>query len=58
VSLFADDLVRADPQRSYDVMPDGKRFLMVGDTTAWKGPQWVVVVNWFTELRARLRAVR
>ena len=56
--LFADDLRRVENQRNYDVMPDGKRFLMIGDTIAPKAPDQVVLVNWFTELRARLRAVR
>jgi hypothetical protein len=33
------------------------RFVMVGDTaTVQKAPDQIVVLNWFTELRARLRA--
>lgn len=55
--LFADDLRRVENQRSYDVMPDGQRFVMVGDTAAMKRPDQVIVINWFTELRAQLRAL-
>jgi hypothetical protein len=55
--LFADDLVRQDPQRNYDVTRDG-RFVMVGDTIPWKGPDLIVIMNWLPELRARLRAAR
>jgi serine/threonine-protein kinase len=55
--LFADDLLRANPQRNYDVTLDG-RFVMIGDTIAAKAPDQVVILNWFTELRTRLRAAR
>jgi serine/threonine-protein kinase len=43
--------------RIYDVAPDGKRFLMIksGDTLN-AGPQIVVVLNWFEELRRLERA--
>jgi Tol biopolymer transport system component len=58
VALFADDLFRGEPQRNYDVMLGMDRFVMVGDTTARKTPDQIVVLNWFTELRARLRAGR
>lgn len=40
--------------RTYDVSPDGRRFLMIkqggGDQTSTP-PQIVVVQNWFEELR-------
>jgi serine/threonine-protein kinase len=55
--LFVDDFMRANPQRNYDVTRDG-RFVMVGDTVAPKAPDQVVVLNWLTEFRARLRAAR
>src|SRR5688572_22283901 len=58
VALFADDLFPGRPQRNYDVMPGMNRFVMVGDTTAPKAIDNIVVLNWFTELRARLRAAR
>ena len=58
VALFNDDLFLGQPQRNYDVMPGMDRFVMVGDTAARKVPDQIVVLNWFTELRARLRAVR
>ena len=57
-STFADDFESGYQQRNYDVTPDGKRFVMVGDTIPVKGPDLIVVMNWFTELRARLRAAR
>jgi serine/threonine-protein kinase len=56
--LFVDDLLREDPQRNYDVTLDGTRFVMLGDTIARKTPDQIVVMNWFTEFRARLRAAR
>ncbi len=40
--------------RTYDVSPDGQRFLMIKDTAAAEGPTLVVVQNWFEELRQRV----
>jgi serine/threonine-protein kinase len=44
--------------RTYDVTPDGKRFLMIkepqGVGTGGPAPNMVVVVNWFQELKARI----
>jgi serine/threonine-protein kinase len=46
--------------RSYDVSPDGKRFLMIKDASALNpqstaaAPSLVVVLNWAEELKARL----
>jgi serine/threonine-protein kinase len=37
--------------RTYDVAPDGRRFLMVKITGQGQAPQLVVVLNWFDELR-------
>jgi eukaryotic-like serine/threonine-protein kinase len=37
--------------RTYDVAPDGRRFLMVKSTGPGEAPQLVVVLNWFDELR-------
>jgi hypothetical protein len=57
VALFADDLFLGRPQRNDDVALGLDRFVMVGDTaTVQKAPDQIVVLNWFTELRARLRA--
>jgi serine/threonine-protein kinase len=56
VTLFADDFFLGRPQRNYDVTLDLNRFVMVGDTAARKAPDQIVVLNWFTEPRARLRA--
>jgi len=43
---------------SYDVSPDGKRFLMVKPPAASLAPtdQVTVVLNWFEELRRRVPA--
>jgi len=43
--------------RTYDVAPDGRRFLMLKDTGQGQAPQLVVVLNWFEELR-RLAPIR
>ena len=40
--------------RSYDVTPDGERFLMTKRSGEQRQPRIVVVVNWFDELRARV----
>jgi eukaryotic-like serine/threonine-protein kinase len=41
--------------RTYDVSPDGQRFLMIKDNTAGDQPaSMVVVLNWFEELKARV----
>jgi eukaryotic-like serine/threonine-protein kinase len=37
--------------RTYDVAPDGRRFLMIKNTGPAEPPQLVVVLNWFEELR-------
>jgi serine/threonine-protein kinase len=37
--------------RTYDVSPDGQRFLMVKSSGAISAPELVVVMNWFEELR-------
>ena len=55
--LFADDLIRVNPQRNYDVTRDG-RFVMIGDTTRPKAADQILILHWFTELGDRLRAAR
>ncbi len=40
--------------RSYDVSPDGERFLMTRLPTEQPRPQVAVVLNWFEELRAKV----
>ena len=51
-------IVRA-PGPTYDVSPDGKRFLMIKAAqttgTASTPPQLVVVLNWFEELKRLTR---
>jgi serine/threonine-protein kinase len=48
--------------RTYDVTPDGKRFLMIkepqGVGTGGPAPNMVVVLNWFQELQARVPGSR
>lgn len=43
--------------RTYDVSPDGKRFLMIKSSPAFTAaPRFIVVQNWFEELRQRVPA--
>jgi hypothetical protein len=55
--LFEGRYFSANQARSYDVSRDGKRFLMIKDSTVGAGaPQetqasMVVVLNWFEELK-------
>ena len=41
---------------SYDVAPDGKRFLMIKPPAISSTGQVTVVLNWFEELRRRVPA--
>jgi serine/threonine-protein kinase len=43
--------------RTYDVAPDGRRFLMLKETGQSQAAQLIVVLNWFEELR-RLVPIR
>jgi Tol biopolymer transport system component len=51
--LFESDFTELPGHANYDVSPDGKHFLMVRPSIS--GDQVVVVHNWRTELRERLR---
>ena len=42
--------------RTYDVSPDGQRFLMIKDVGTEQVPSMVVVLNWLEELKAKLPA--
>ena len=42
--------------RTYDVSPDGQRFLMIKATSNDQAPSMVIVLNWLEELKARLPA--
>jgi hypothetical protein len=46
--------------RSYDVSPDGQRFLTIQAATGPEGrrAQLVVVLNWFEELQRRVPATQ
>jgi Tol biopolymer transport system component len=52
--LFKDTFDGAMPHRNYDVLPDGSGFLMLTGGSS----ETLVVINWLTELRARLAHVR
>ena len=41
----------ADHQRSWDIHPDGDRFLMIRRAQPEAGPDYVVVLNWLEELK-------
>jgi Tol biopolymer transport system component len=56
--LFDERYYSAVSARSYDVSPDGQRFLMIKDVPTDQGAAasagMVVVLNWLEELKARL----
>jgi Tol biopolymer transport system component len=52
--LFKDPFDHSMPHRNYDVAPDRTGFVMIGQ----ERPQAVIVLNWATQLRARLRRAR
>ena len=39
------------PGRTYDVSPDGERFLMIKESSRAGSAEFVVVLNWFEELK-------
>jgi serine/threonine-protein kinase len=57
--LFADvfDGDMPMPHRNYDVLPDGKGFVMIAPVDS-AAPETIVVLNWLGEMRARLAAQR
>jgi len=54
--LFDTRYFSAAVGRSYDVSPDGQRFLMIKTAGTEQAPTMVVVLNWIEELKARLPA--
>jgi Tol biopolymer transport system component len=59
--LFEARYLTANQARSYDVSPDGQRFLFIKDiptdrSTTSTPASIIVVLNWFEELKARLPA--
>ena len=42
--------------RSYDLSPDGQRFLMIKAAGTEQAPTMVVVLNWLAKLKAKLPA--
>jgi hypothetical protein len=53
--LFEGGWSLTTPLRSYDITPDGQRFIMVlpGDVPDQKVTRLNVVLNWFDELKKR-----
>ena len=47
--------VPAGAMQSYDVSPDDKRFVMLRETAANERSEFIVVENWTSELRARMK---
>ena len=41
----------SNPGRTYDVSPDGERFLMIKESSSADSAEFVVVLNWFEELK-------
>ena len=39
------------PGRTYDISPDGKRFLMIKESAGGDSTEFVVIINWFEELQ-------
>jgi hypothetical protein len=53
-ALFKGEYVMVNAGRTYDVTPDGRRFLMIKSAaaaTSSSTPQLVVVLNWQEELK-------
>jgi len=55
-TLFDARYFSGGPARSYDVSPDGQRFLMIKAAGTEQAPSMVVVLNWLEELKAKLPA--
>ena len=57
--VFDGPYIASNPGPTYDVSPDGKRFLMIKaaqpTAAASTPPQLVVVLNWFEELKRLTR---
>ena len=56
-SLFEERYAIYVQRRNYDIAPDGQRFLMLKEaaaTDAATAQQFVVVLNWFQELKERV----
>jgi len=54
--LFDTRYFTAAVGRTYDVSPDGQRFLMIKTAGTDQAPSMVVVLNWLEELKAKLPA--
>ena len=51
--LFEGDYLTGEAHQGYDVTRDGREFLMMQRETS---EELIMVLNWSTELRARIRA--
>lgn len=56
--LFDIQATMTAPDRSYDVSPDGQRFLFVREGTSPRAPEIVVVLDWLEELKAKIPSAR
>ena len=52
--LFDIRVASVVPDRSYDVSPDGRRFLMVKESASTRAADIVVVLDWLEELKAKV----
>ncbi len=52
--LFETRYYAGEGGHTYDVSPDGQRFLMIKAAGTDEAPSMVVVLNWLEELKARL----
>jgi eukaryotic-like serine/threonine-protein kinase len=57
-TLFDIQATTTVPDRSYDVSPDGQRFLFVKQDTSIRAPDIVVVLDWLEELKAKMPPAR
>ena len=51
---FEGDFIASTPHANYDVGPGGREFVMIASVSG--GSRLVMVLNWFTDVRARLAA--
>jgi serine/threonine-protein kinase len=53
-----EEAARPDWPRNYDVMPDGKEFLMIKPDPDGRPTQARIVFNWFDELKRQMKSTR
>jgi hypothetical protein len=55
---YYNGVVGSHVNRTYDVSPDGRRFLMIKEPEPATSANLIVVQNWFEELKARVPTTR